>query len=501
MTEKKYILACDLGTTGNKASLFNLEGRAVASAFIGYETSYPGPNWAEQDPADWWRAVCESSRKLMAEAKISPKEIAAIGFSGQMMGCLPVDKDGNPLRPSIIWADMRSVEEARFLAEKCGADEIYRRTGHRATSSYSASKILWVKNHQPDLYAKTHKFLQAKDYVAYRLTGAYATDFSDASGTNMLDLDEMRWAEDILEAIGIARELLPEAHPSSTVIGEVTRQAAEETGLAPGTPVVIGGGDGACATAGAGVVGEGDAYNYIGSSSWISTVTRRPIYDPQKRTFTFVCLDPNYFFPTGTMQAAGGSYTWLEGILREDYLMMDEEASGVEPGAKGLLFMPYLIGERSPHWNPLARGAFVGLTMQHGRAEMARAVLEGVAFNLRIILDAFREQGVRFTAIRLIGGGAKSPIWRQILADVFELTILRPELLAEATSLGAAIAAGIGAGLFPGFEVAKEMVRVEEGEKPNPARSKLYLELYQIFQETYRALEPIYERLAALTLA
>ncbi len=498
----KYILAHDLGTTGNKASLFNPEGRALASAFVGYETAYPHANWAEQDPADWWRAVRDSSRELLAEANVPASEIAVVAFSGQMMGCLPVDEQGEPLRSSIIWADMRAVEEARFLAEKCGADEVYRRSGHRATSSYSAAKILWVRNHQPDVFARTHKILHAKDYAVYKLTGRFATDFSDASGTNLLDLDRMAWAEDILEAIDLDLNLLPEPYPSSQVVGEVTAAAAEETGLAQGTPVVIGGGDGACATTGAGVVDEGDAYNYVGSSSWIAVVTRQPIYDPQQRTFTFVCLDPAFFFPTGTMQAAGGAYGWLERVWRgaEDeealYRAMDAAAAEVEPGAAGLIFLPYLIGERSPHWNPNARAAFVGLTMNHGRAEMARAVLEGVAFNLRLILDAFREQEVDIPAIRLIGGGAQSALWRQILADVFGLPVLRPTLLAEATSLGAAIAGGVGVGLFPDFGVASRLVEVSEGEKPNPDLQARYQALYSLFQDTYRALEPLYERLA-----
>ncbi len=501
----KYILAHDLGTTGNKASLFDAEGKALASAFVGYETAYPHATWAEQDPADWWRAICDSSQELLTRANVPASDVAVIAFSGQMMGCLPVDDKGKPLRSSIIWADMRAVEEARFLAEKCGADEVYRRSGHRAVSSYSAAKILWVRNHQPDIFARTHKILHAKDYAVYKLTGQFATDCSDASGTNLLDLDRMAWAEDILEAIELDINLLPEPYPSSQVVGQVTAAAEEETGLAQGTPVVIGGGDGACATTGAGAVNEGDAYNYIGSSAWISVVTRRPIYDPQKRTFTFVCLDPAFFFPTGTMQAAGGSYGWLERVWRgeEDeeslYRAMDAEAAGVEPGAERLIFLPYLIGERSPHWNPRARAAFVGLTMRHGRAEMARAVLEGVAFNLRIILDALREQGVQIPAIRLIGGGAKSALWRQILADVFGLPVLRPTLLAEATSLGAAIAGGVGVGLFPDFGVAARLVEVSEGEKPDPNLKERYGKLYNIFQDTYRALEPLYERLAQTT--
>jgi xylulokinase len=493
MPASRTILAHDLGTTGNKANLFDLEGELVASTFSGYETAYPRPGWAEQDATDWWRAVCDSTRELLAQAAVSPAEVAVVSFSGQMMGALPVDKSGTPLRPSIIWADQRAVAEADLLAETCGAAEIYRRTGHRAGASYSGPKILWLKNHQPDLYAQAHKFLQAKDYAAYKLSGNFATDYSDASGTNLFDLDGRCWAEDILEAMSVDGTLLPQPRPSHAVIGEVTRAAAEETGLAPGTPVVIGGGDGACATVGAGAVAVGDAYNYIGSSSWISVVSRTPIYDPQRRTFTFVHLDPDLTFPTGTMQAAGGSRDWLIRVLGEE--VSDAEIAAVEPGAGGLLFLPYLIGERSPHWNPLARAAFVGLTMSHGRAEMARAVLEGVAFNLRMILDAFLEQDVAIEAMRLIGGGAQSPLWRQILADVYGLPIVRPTLLAEATSLGAAIAGGVGVGLFPDFSVAHEFVQVEAAEQPDAAVQARYAELYPLFQETYRALEPIYERL------
>ena len=358
-------------------------------------------------------------------------------------------------------------------------------------------------SHQPDLYARTFHVLQAKDYVAYRLSGAFATDYSDASSTNLFDLEQRDWAVDIIEAVDLDPEKLPPALPSSTVIGQVTREAAAETGLLAGTPVVIGGGDGACATVGAGSVQPGDAYNYVGSSSWIAVTSEQPLHDPQMRTFTFAHLDPALYFPTGTMQCAGGSFDWLERLLRDEgsdklYDELGTAAAMVEPGANGLLFLPYLIGERSPHWNPLARGAFVGLTMAHGRPEMARAVLEGVALNLRMILDAFQEQGAGIEAMRLIGGGARSPLWRQILADVYGLPILRPELLAEATSLGAAIAGGIGVGLFTDYSIAHELVRVEPGEQPDPGRSQQYARLLELFQRTYALLEPVFEDLAGI---
>ena len=497
------VLAHDLGTTGNKASLFDVSGNLIKSASIGYRTAYLHPGWAEQDPDDWWQAVLGSTEQLLCGSDWEASDIKVIGFSGEMMGCLPVDAKGMPLRTAIIWADQRAEVEAAFIGERVGKQRVYEITGHRVSSNYVAAKILWLRNHQPDLYAQTHKVLQAKDYVAYRLTGAFATDYSDASGTNLFDLRERRWSQEILTAIDLDPALMPAALPSSTVIGTITRHVAQETRLVQGTPVVIGGGDGACATAGAGVVNPSDAYNYVGSSSWISFVSRDPLYDPQQRTFTFAHLDPDYVFPTGTMQCAGGSYDWLERLLRGDaegklYQEMEDLASTVEPGAQGLFFLPYLIGERSPHWNPRARAAFVGLTMAHGRAEMARATLEGVAFNLRIILDAFRQQQAPIRELRLIGGGARSPLWRQILADVFNLPILRPKLLVEATSLGAAIAGGVGIGLYPDYGVVSQLVQIEPGEEPSQAVVGRYEDLYQVFRETYQALVGVYDRIAAL---
>lgn len=498
------ILAHDLGTTGNKATLFDSAGSVVSAAFAAYETAYPHPNWAEQDAVDWWDAVRNSTRELLAASGITPDEIAVISFSGMMNGMLPVDAAGTPLCSAIIWADQRATEEARFLAQRCGFEEVYRRTGHRPGASYTAAKLLWLQRHQPELYTRTHQVLQAKDYVAFRLCGTFATDYSDASSTNLFDLALRQWATDLIEAAELDPLKFPPALPSSTIIGQVTAQAAAETGLEAGTSVVIGGGDGACATVGAGSVDSGDTYNYIGSSSWIAVTAEHPLSDTKMRTFTFAHLDPELYFPTGTMQCAGGSFDWLERLLRgpDDSKLYNElsmAAASAPPGANGLLFLPYLIGERSPHWNPLARGAFVGLTMSHGRAEMARAVLEGVAFNLKMILDAFLEQGAAIQAMRLIGGGARSKLWRQILADVYGLPILRPALLAEATSLGAAIAGGIGVGLFADYGVAHELVQVQAAEEPAPASREQYLGLYELFQRTYSTLEPLFEDLAALS--
>ncbi len=504
MSQSRYILAHDLGTTGNKATLFDAAGATVATASEAYETAYPHPNWAEQDPADWQRAVFQCTRRLLTRSSVPPEAIAVVSFSGHMQGALMVDSEGVPLRPAIIWADQRATPQADLIRQACGEENIYRLTGHRVSAAYTAAKVLWVKNNQPDVYRRVHKVLQSKDYAAFLLTGVFATDYSDASGTQVFDLEGRCWAVDVLDTLGLTVDLFPDVYPSTAVIGGVTAEAAAATGLLAGTPVVIGGGDGACATVGAGSVREGDAYTYVGSSAWIALTTRHPVFDPQRRTFTFAHLDPDLYFPVGTMQAAGGAYGWLERLWRGDededtlYQTMDAEATTVPAGAGGVLFLPYLLGERSPHWNPLARAAFVGLAMPHGRAELSRAVLEGVAFNLRLILDALRAQGVQVEAMRLIGGGAHSAVWRQILADVYDLPILLPTLTAEATALGATIAGGVGVGIFPDFSVATRLISTAEAERPDPAHSQRYAALYELFQQTYTVLEPIFEQLATL---
>ena len=504
---KRFILAHDLGTTGNKATLFDDEGRLVASAFSGYETMHPQPTWAEQNPQDWWRAVIDATRGLLGKSGVASQDIAVIAFSGQMMGCLPVDAAGNPLRPCIIWADQRAVAQAARLAELLGEEHVYRITGHRISPTYSGNKIVWLRDNEPDVFARTHKFLHVKDYIAYRMTGAFVTDRSDAGGMNLYYLERGVWSDEILNALDLDQSLLPDIHNSTDVIGELTKGAAEELGLAAGTPVVIGGGDGASATVGAGAVVEGLAYNYIGSSSWISFAAPHPIYDPGRRIFNWAHMVPGMFAPCGTMQAAGGSYQWLrrqvclsEGREAEEtgedvYEIMNRQAAQSVPGAHGLLFLPYLQGERSPHWNPKARGGFVGLQVTHTRADLIRATLEGISMNLRTILQSFLDANARIDEVILIGGGAKGDLWRQILADVFGRPTLRPRLLEEATSLGAAIAGGVGVGLFPDFSIVKQRIEIVNRHVPDPKAQAIYDRLYPIFLETYDALVPIFDQL------
>ena len=504
---RDLILAHDLGTTGDKATLFDVEGRLIASAFHGYDTAYPEIGWAEQSPEDWWEAFRLATRRLLRESRVDPGRIAAISFSGQMMGCLPVDRSGRPLRNAIIWADQRSLEEAALLAERVGETRVYEITGHRISPTYSMEKLLWLRAHEPEVFRTTYKVLHAKDFLRLRLTDTYATDYSDASSMNLFDLRSKAWSSEILDAVGLPVEVLPEVGPSTKVVGTIDGRTGDDLGLRAGTPVVMGGGDGPCAAVGAGVVAEGSAYNYIGSSSWIALATSRPIYDPDRRTFNFFHLEPDTIMPTGTMQTAGAAYQWARDVLCADlvaeaarsgaspYQLMDREAALRPAGCRGLLFLPYLMGERSPHWNPHARGVFVGLTPSHVRGDMLRAVLEGVGFNLRIILDAFTRQRVRIPAMRLIGGGAKGALWRQILADVLGIAVQPLELLEEATSLGAAIAGGVGVGALPDFTDAERIVRVAETVEPRPDVRDVYEAQYEVFRDAYAALAPIYPRL------
>ncbi|NQS89089.1 xylulokinase [Patescibacteria group bacterium] len=508
--KEKYILAHDLGTTGNKAALYSSSGKLIASAFYHYGTQYPQVNWAEQNPQDWWQAVCISTRNLLSSAKISKQDVTVISFSGQMMGCLPVDKKGNPLRSSIIWADQRSIRQTEDIKKNIGEDKVYRITGHRISPTYSAAKIMWVRDNQREIFDQTYKFLHAKDYIIYKLTGKFVTDYSDASGMNLFDINKKQWSEKMLNVTKIPLEKLPSLHTSIDVAGEVTKKAGEEISLKAGTPVVLGGGDGPCAAVGSGAVKEGSCYNYIGSSSWIALSTKKPIYDPQRRTFTFCHLDPEMFMPAGTMQSAGGAYQWLkenicqiesclaEKIKIDPYEIMDLKAESVEPGSGNLLFLPYLMGERSPYWNPNAKGVWIGLTLTHKKAHLIRSVLEGIAFNLRIILNVFEEQGAHIKEVKVIGGGAKGRLLRQIMADVYNKRILRPFLLEEATSLGAAIAGGIGIGIFNDFTTAEKLIKVVEVQEPRLEIQEKYEKLYCIFKDTYQALIPIYEQLASV---
>lgn len=487
-------------------TLQKIDGRLHGSIVSAYPTVYPQDRWVEQRADDWWKAVCQSTCLLLEQTGVDASDIAAVSFSGQMMGCLLVDRDGNPLRNMIIWADTRSNLQEKRMIEAVGMDVGYQITGHRLSASYSAAKLLWVRDNEPEIYRHTYKMLHAKDYIIFRMTGEFASEYSDASSTNLFDIQKKRWSNELIKDFGIRPSILPDLYPSTYVIGTVTATAAQATGLCEGTPVVMGGGDGSCACVGAGVVEVGSAYNILGSSSWISFASNEPYFDDEMRTFNFVHLDSNLYTPTGTMQAAGYSYSWYRDMLCNEerriadkenksvYQLIDAGVSRSKPGAGGMLYLPYLLGERSPRWNHKARGAFIGMTISTTKDDFARAILEGVGYNLKVILDIFdlREP---IKNMLLIGGGAKGEVWQQILADIWQKPLMIPEYLEEATSIGAAVCAGVGIGAYSSFSATKDFNRVVKTVYPNPENFALYQRMYRAFNEAYYGIENTYELL------
>ncbi|WIB25723.1 xylulokinase [Curtobacterium sp. MCSS17_015] len=496
------ILSHDLGTTGDKATLVDRNGAVVAAVTVGYPVVFGAGGLAEQDPNDWWTAVSEATVRLLAGSAVVPGDVDVVSFSGQMMGVVPVDGAGEPVRPAIIWADTRSGPQCRAIARSVSMEECYAITGHRLNPTYSLSKTAWLRENEPGAFARTRRVLQAKDWVAFRLTGVMVTDPSDASGTNAYDQRTGTWSDELLGAAGLDPSLFPEIVPSTTVIGTVTTAAALETGLLAGTPVVIGGGDGPTAALGAGIVSAEDgAYAYLGSSSWVSVSADRPLLDPAMRSMTFNHVVPGAYVPTATMQAGGASLQWVTNVLapgREDrYRTLLAAAAGARAADDGLFFLPYLLGERSPYWNPAARAAFVGLHIDHGPANMTRAVLEGVAFNLNTGLRAFTENGVAVESVAAIGGAAASDLLLDVFADVWDVPVVARTLVDEANSLGAAVVGGVGVGVFDDFGVARTLSAERGRHEPDAARHHALERAYESFLDVYDRLEPVFDRTAA----
>ena len=494
------ILAHDLGTTGNKATLVDHEGAVVGTVTVAYGVDFGPGGKAEQDPEDWWSAVCTATRQLLERTGTRPADIEVVSFSGQMMGAVLVDADNEPVRQAIIWADTRSGRQADRLIEAVGMERGYRITGHRINPTYSLTKLAWVRDTEPEVFARTDAVLLAKDFVVARLTGVRFTDPSDASSTNAYDQQAGKWSDELLDAAGIDARLLPPVVPSTTVVGPVTAAAAAETGLAAGTPVVLGGGDGPMAALGAGIIdADSGAYAYLGSSSWVSVSADQPLHDPQMRTMTFNHVIPGQYVPTATMQAGGASLQWITAVLAPDVetryedLLRLAEAPAAEDG---LFFLPHLLGERSPWWNPRARAAFVGLLMHHDRGNLTRAVLEGVAFNLYTGLRAFTESGIEVTEVDAIGGAAHAERLLRTFADVWGVPVSSRDLVDEATSVGAAVVGGVGVGIFADFGIARTMSRRTDRREPDPERVVRYQRAYPLFIDAYRRLEPWFAAVA-----
>jgi len=497
--EMDAILVYDIGTTGLKCAAFSLSGVELRSATSTYRTFYPEVGRAEQDAEDFWTAAVEATGRVLSGGAVKRARILTIGLSGHMNGCLPVDGEGRPLCREIIHSDSRSVAECADILRTVPHETVYALTGNRVDEHLSLPKILWIKKNRPDLYRKTAFFLNSKDWLRGRLTGLGGqTDYSDASLVCAMDLRAGAWSRTLLKEVGLDPAKFPEIRPSAEFCGGLSREAARALGLAEGLPVVFGGGDAACATRGAGVTDTSSAYANIGSSAWISTLAEGPVMDPAMRMQNFCDLDGRKCNVCGTVQSAGIAVDWALSLISGDRAAMDEAVSSVPPGSDGILFAPYLMGERTPHWDANARGCFVGLSLYHGRAALIRAVYEGVAFALRDVFGIYRELGMSPCGLTLLGGGARSPVWRGIVAEVLGRPVLPHASPTNATCLGAAMAAGTGAGVWRSLDEAALIAKTMPEETPDPGRAAVYDRLYPIYSCLYERMKPIFDELALI---
>jgi xylulokinase len=499
MANKKLFLGIDVSTTGSKALLVDSQGQVVSSATTAHPISTPHPLWSEQDPQDWWYSSQQSIRQAMAEAGAQGADILAIGLTGQMHGLVLLDAQNQVLRPAILWNDQRTAAECEEITEKLGFERLLRLTGNKALTGFTAPKILWVRKHEPDVYAKIAHILLPKDYVRFRLSGDYAVDKADGAGTLLFDLQKRDFSSEMLDRLEIPAQWMPKTYEGPEVTGVVSAAAAKETGLAPGTPIVGGGGDQAAQAVGVGAITPGIVALTLGTSGVVFATTPGAFIEPEGRLHAFCHSVPGAWHFMGVMLSAAGSLQWYRDTLAEG-VPFDEllaPAQAIPAGSEGLFFLPYLTGERTPYPDPLARAAFVGLTVRHTRDHMSRAVLEGVAFGLRDSMELIRQAGLgAIQQVRVSGGGARSPLWRQILADVLEAELVTVNT-SEGAALGAALLAGVGAGHWKTIqESCQAAIRTVESTQPQPTEVGKYAELYPLYQGLYPALKPTFDAVA-----
>ena len=501
--EKDLILTCDTGTTGCKCTLFNTRGEALCSVRRDYPTMYPHPNWAEMDPGVIFKAMCDGIRELLQQ--VSAARIACVGLSGTMDGCIPVDPNGAALYPNIIHSDGRSEAQVDEILHHISFEDYYRMTGNRPDTHYTLPKILWLKENKPDIYRCARWYLNIKDFLYGSLTGRWGyTDYSDASLTGALDINRRAWADDLLRDLDIDPAVMPGLLKGHDIRGRVTREVYRQTGLIAGTPVAIGGGDGCCATRGAGVARAGEAYTNMGSSAWVCQLTDKPILDPKARIFNWVDMNGEDYHVCGTVQCFGSAFDWaLQNLLGggdqwADVSKAENLARQIAPGSEGVLFLPTLMGWRTPYWDPNTRGCLMGFSLYHDHRHIARAIYEGVAFALNSCLEVMIECGAPAHSMMLVGGGARSGLWPDILASIYGIPTQVHRSPSEATSLGAAIAAGVGVGLFSDYSDAASMVTARSTHPVNPQWQETYRQVYAIYADIYERLNPLNNRIAAL---
>ncbi len=506
----KYVLGIDLGTSGTKTVLFDQTGVAVASSTVEYPLYQPHNGWAEQEPRDWWNAAVSTIRTVLEKSGVNKEDVVSLGISGQMHGLVMLDEKGEVLRPSIIWCDQRTQEECDDIHRIVGKERLIEITANPALTGFTLSKVLWVRKHQPEIYAKCRHILLPKDYVRYMLTGDFATEVSDASGMQMLDVPNRCWSDELLEKLDIDKSMLAKVYESSEVTGHVSAEAAPLTGLSDQTLVVGGAGDNAAAAVGTGVVEDGKAFTTIGTSGVVFAHTDSLAIDPKGRVHTFCCAVPGAWHVMGVTQAAGLSLKWFRDTFCDaekqaaqqmdidPYDLMNKEAALSPIGANKLLYAPYLMGERTPHLDADCRGLFFGLSAMHTRRDLLRAVMEGVTYSLRDCLGVLSEMGVAPETMLACGGGGKSPLWRQMLADVFQMPVATT-VNTEGPALGVAILAGVGAGLYASVpEACRAMIHQNPAQTPIADNIPAYEKVYGVFTQLYAANREVFKALAKM---
>ena len=504
-----HLLGIDIGTSGTKTLICDHAGEVIATAVAPHTVESPRPGWSEQAPAQWWQAVCRASKAVIKRARLRPGDITGVGLSGQMHGSVFVDQSGEVIRPAILWNDQRTARECEQIEQAAGGREkLIGMVANPALTGFTAPKILWLRKNEPKNYAKTTQILLPKDYIRYRITGDYATEVSDASGTLLLDVANRKWSDKLLALLKIDAGLLPKCYESHEVTGTLTRDAARQLGLAEGTPVVGGAGDQAAGAVGNGVVAPGILSATLGTSGVVFAHSDQPTLDPLGRVHTMCHAVAGKWCVFGCMLSAGGSFQWFRNTLGHEetqkaklrkvdpYELLVEQAATAPPGCEGLFFMPYLTGERCPHPDPQARGGWIGLTSRTTRAMMIRSLMEGVTFGMRDGIEIMRQMEIPVGQVRASGGGARSAFWRQLQADIYKQPVVITNA-AEGPAYGVALLAGVGTGVWTGVEQAcKKAIRPTQRVLPSRKLGRTYDAHYAIYDKLYGDLK---ERFASIS--
>lgn len=512
--EKECLLGIDIGTSACKSIIVDTKGNILSSASAEYPLYTPHPDWAEQDPLDWWNATIKTVKLAIQKSNIPANYIKGVGLSGQMHGLVALDKNKDVVRPAFLWNDQRTLKQCKeIISIMGGLENLLKYTNNNMLPGYTGGKILWLKEEEPDNYEKAIIFLNPKDYIRFKITGEFATEVSDASGTGLFDVRNRKWSKELLEKIGIDPALLPPAYESPEITGYSSKEFYLETGLHEGTPVVGGGGDSVIQTTGSGIIKEGILGLTIGTAGITAMGLNSFKFNSTGNLQIFCNNSPSKWHIMGVTLAAGGSLQWYKNtfckyelnVAKEKgvdvYKILDDAIQSESPtGSKNLIFLPYLIGERCPYPDPNAKGVFIGATLRHSHSDFTRSVIEGVTFSLKQIYEIIvdMDSNLAVQEIRISGGGSNSPLWKQITADIFQLPVKTVSGSKEGGAFGAVLVAGAGCGIWKTVEEATEIIKVETEILPNPKNSKIYTELYSIYKELYPILKPVFDKLSAI---